>query len=102
MENQVKVTDLLFEGSLACFPPRPCHTLFPWESIALEWINLHIRPLSLKTLEEETFSIIFFILQHPLAQSRYQKHLGDFPGGPVAKILRSQCRGLGFSPPSGN
>ena len=27
---------------------------------------------------------------------------GDFPGGPVVKTLRSQCRGLGFDPSSGN
>ena len=26
----------------------------------------------------------------------------DFPGGPVAKSLRSQCRGPRFSPCSGN
>ena len=26
----------------------------------------------------------------------------DFPGGPVAKTLRSQCRGPGFDPWSGN
>ena len=26
----------------------------------------------------------------------------DFPGGPVAKTLRSQCRGLRFDPWSGN
>ena len=28
--------------------------------------------------------------------------LRDFPGGPVAKTLRSQCRGPGFDPWSGN
>ena len=28
--------------------------------------------------------------------------LGDFPGGPVAKIPRSQCKVLGFNPWSGN
>lgn len=71
MENQVKMTDLLFEGSLTCFPPRPGHTLFPWEPHCTGMDQLHIRPLSLETLENETFSIIF-ILQHPLAQSRYQ------------------------------
>ena len=27
---------------------------------------------------------------------------GDFPGGPVAKTLCSQCRGPGFDPWSGN
>ena len=27
---------------------------------------------------------------------------GDFPGGPVVKTLRSQCRGPGFHPWSGN
>ena len=27
---------------------------------------------------------------------------GDFPGGPVAKIQRSQCRGPGFNLSSGN
>ena len=26
----------------------------------------------------------------------------DFPGGPVAKTLHSQCRGPGFNPWSGN
>ena len=26
----------------------------------------------------------------------------DFPGGPVAKTLNSQCRGPGFDPWSGN
>ena len=26
----------------------------------------------------------------------------DFPGGPMAKTPRSQCRGLGFDPWSGN
>ena len=31
-----------------------------------------------------------------------QKKSGDFPGGPVAKALRSQCRGPGFNPWSGN
>ena len=29
-------------------------------------------------------------------------HLGDFPDGPVAKTLCSQCRGPRFSPWSGN
>ena len=28
--------------------------------------------------------------------------LGDFPGGPVAKTPRSQCRGPGFDPWLGN
>ena len=28
--------------------------------------------------------------------------LGDFPGGPVAKIPHSQCRGPGCEPWSGN
>ena len=27
---------------------------------------------------------------------------GDFPGGPVVKTPRSQCRGPGFNPCSGN
>ena len=30
-----------------------------------------------------------------------KKKQGDFPGGPVAKIPWSQCRGLGFNPWSG-
>ena len=29
-------------------------------------------------------------------------YLGDFPDGPVAKTLCSQCRGLTISPWSGN
>ena len=29
------------------------------------------------------------------------KHLGDFPGGPVAKTLCSQCRALRFDPGQG-
>ena len=28
--------------------------------------------------------------------------MGDFPGGPVAKTPRSQCRGPGFAAWSGN
>ena len=36
----------------------------------------------------------------PLLPQRLQK--GDFPGGPVAKTPRSQCRGPGFDPWSGN
>ena len=31
-----------------------------------------------------------------------RKWLGDFPGGPVAKTLWSQCRGPGLHPWSGN
>ena len=27
---------------------------------------------------------------------------GDFPGGPMAKTVNSQCRGPGFDPWSGN
>ena len=27
-----------------------------------------------------------------------KKNLGDFPGGPVVKILRFHCRGRGFNP----
>ena len=29
-------------------------------------------------------------------------NVGDFPGGPVARILHSQGKGLGFDPWSGN
>ena len=31
-----------------------------------------------------------------------EKQERDFPGGPVAKSLRSPCRGPGFDPWSGN
>ena len=34
-------------------------------------------------------------LQHP------KRPIGDFPGGPVGKTLRSQCRAPGFDPSSG-
>ena len=38
--------------------------------------------------------------------SRRNRHLksdcGDFPGGPVVKTARFQCRGRGFDPWSGN
>ena len=39
-----------------------------------------------------------------LGQRRHLKSgsIRGFPGGPVAKILRSQCRGSGFDPWSGN
>ena len=30
------------------------------------------------------------------------RHYREFPGGPVAKTLYSQCRGPGFNPWSGN
>ena len=30
------------------------------------------------------------------------KFYWDFPGGPVVKTLRFQCRGLGFDTQSGN
>ena len=31
-------------------------------------------------------------------QIKLRKHNGDFPGGPVAKTLHSQCRGPGLNP----
>ena len=31
-----------------------------------------------------------------------KRQFGDFPDGPVAKTLISQCRGAGFDPWSGN
>ena len=34
--------------------------------------------------------------------SSTKKDYRDFPGGPVAKTLYSQCRGSGFDPWSGN
>ena len=39
-----------------------------------------------------------------ITQKRVQKRTnpGDFPGGPVAKTLCSQCRGPGFNAWSGN
>ena len=36
-----------------------------------------------------------------LPQGPDQQGPGDFPGGPVAKTLCSQCRGPGFNPWSG-
>ena len=41
--------------------------------------------------------------RHHLAdKGLYSQSYGGFPGGPVAKTLRSQCRGPGFNPWSGN
>ena len=37
-----------------------------------------------------------------LKSCQKMKYLWDFTGGPVAKILSSQCRGPGFDPWSGN
>ena len=37
-----------------------------------------------------------------MAGIKKKKLTTDFPGGPVAKTLHSQCRGLRFDPRSGN
>ena len=69
-------------------------------------INVHVILLRMKT-----FGSIIMV-----SENRYYfQHSGswdyfwflrvwswDFPGGPVAKTLCSQCRGLGFDPWSGN
>ena len=68
------------------------------------------RNLLMYNLERNFF---FFLPEHvkcrighskiPVKNSTYyQKKSGDFPGGPVAKALHSQCRGPGFNPWSGN
>ena len=38
----------------------------------------------------------------PRETNPLREELGNFPGGPVAKIPRSQCRGPGFDARSGN
>ena len=38
----------------------------------------------------------------PPMDAAQEKEPRDFPGGPVAKTLSSQCRWLGFDPWSGN
>ena len=39
---------------------------------------------------------------HPLMKCGYLKsNFGDFPGGPAAKTLHSQCRALGLIPGQG-
>ena len=37
-----------------------------------------------------------------MSKNNLIKNWGDFPGGPVAKTLCSQYRGLVFNPSSGN
>ena len=44
----------------------------------------------------------FYKLSHQGSPQINMLHSKDFPGGPVAKILNSQCRGTGFHPCSGN
>ena len=39
---------------------------------------------------------------HPPVDAAQEKEPRDFPSGPVAKTLSSQCRRLGFDPWSGN
>ena len=84
----------------------------PWghkESETTEWLSLYLTS-NLITLN---FLKLCFALSEPWAGVcwgrnsqvpwRYPIKLsGDFPGGPVAKPPRSQCRGPGFDPCSGN
>ena len=66
-----------------------------------EWIhNLNTRSKPIKLLEEnrgeKCQEIGFgndFLDMTPKAQA-----MGDFPGGPVGKTLRFQCRGTGLNP----
>ena len=49
------------------------------------------------------FSFCFSLSRHQsLGASKDHVHQGDFPRGPVAKGMRSQCRGPGFHPWSEN
>ena len=41
-------------------------------------------------------------IQNNLKRGKKKKTLWDFPDGPVAKTLHSQCRGPRFNPWSGN
>ena len=43
-----------------------------------------------------------YVIYHPIVCGLKEHTFRDFPGGPVAKTLHSQCRGPGFNPWSGN
>ena len=62
------------------------HSLTPYT-------NLNVRPDTIKLLEENIGRILFDI---------NCSNIWDFPGGTVDKTPRSQCRGPGFDPWSGN
>ena len=63
-----------------------------------------IVPSVSEAMEELSYivegSVKSTILENSLVASLKVKR--DFPGGPVAEILCSQCRGPGFRPWSGN
>ena len=43
-----------------------------------------------------------YVIYHPIVCGLKEHTFRDFPGGPVAKTLHSQCRGPRFDPWSGN
>ena len=46
-------------------------------------------------------SYLYAALEYFSIFIHFKFHKWDFPGGPVVKTLRSQCRGYGFDPWSG-
>ena len=81
----------------------------------LEWVAISFPQSLLKLVSVESvmlsdrliiyrpFSFCFSLSRHQsLGASKDHVHQGDFPGGPVARGMRSQCRGPGFHPWSEN
>ena len=64
----------------------------PWKTVGPQVLKhnvcIHYDPIILAQEKEVYMSI--------------KKKYGDFPGGPVAKVPSSQCRGPRFNPWSGN
>ena len=74
------------------FISGPLHLLFPLAQIITCLVSSHLSSFS--------WNITF---QRPLPTTPSEKALiRDFPGGPVARTLSSQCRGPGFNPYAGN
>ena len=67
------------------------------ELVTTEWLSLHF------TLQPTVPCYIAPSLGRPCGRLLLQSlQESDFPGGPVAKTLHSQCRGPRFDPLSGN
>ena len=74
------------------FISGPLHLLFPLAQIITSLVSSHLSSFS--------WNITF---QRTLPTTPSEKALiRDFPGGPVARTLSSQCRGPGFNPYAGN
>ena len=85
--------------TLQSFPLREAGFIFQiqgWYELSLEGRFLYPKEHSFR---KAVFKGHFFF---KFTFDSFKRHLGDFPGGPVAKTPQSQGQGPGFNPWLGN